>query len=151
MNRKNNFFDECCWFKFNNLGLALSMTLTFYTSLSKGLKLSQKVLRANCYVCRSYREKTGMETFCPSPSRTGLKYIPVYTIENNKESLYQAFSLNRKKIFKFHLRQLKFVVYKWKTKSLKKKKKITSLRWILWKIDGCLRWMQWNTKPTLVR
>ena len=27
------------WFKFNNLGLALGTNLTFYTSLSKGLKL----------------------------------------------------------------------------------------------------------------
>ena len=30
---------ECSWFKFNNLGLALGMSLTFYTSLEKGLKL----------------------------------------------------------------------------------------------------------------
>ena len=95
------------------------MTLTFYTSVSKGLKLSQKVLRANCYVCRSYREKTGSGTFCHSSSRTVLKYMPIYTIQN-KESLHQGFSLNRKKIFKFYLWQLKCFVYKWKAKGLKK-------------------------------
>ena len=27
------------WFKFSNVGLALRMTLTFYTSAGKGLKL----------------------------------------------------------------------------------------------------------------
>ena len=37
--RKTAFFEGWSWFKFNNLGLALGLTLTFYTSLSKGLKL----------------------------------------------------------------------------------------------------------------
>ena len=36
---KNQFFEGCSWFKFNNLGLALDMALKFYTSLVKGLKL----------------------------------------------------------------------------------------------------------------
>ena len=30
MTRKANFFEEYSWFKFNNLGLALGITLTFY-------------------------------------------------------------------------------------------------------------------------
>ena len=37
--QKNNFFEECFWFKFNNLGLALDMALKFYTTVGKGLKL----------------------------------------------------------------------------------------------------------------
>ena len=36
---KNQFFEEYCWFKFNNLGLALVMVLTFYVSVAKELKL----------------------------------------------------------------------------------------------------------------
>ena len=34
-----NFIKGCSWFKFNNLELALRMTLKFYTSAAKGLKL----------------------------------------------------------------------------------------------------------------
>ena len=30
--------EECSWFKYNNLGLAIDMTLKFYTSVAKGLK-----------------------------------------------------------------------------------------------------------------
>ena len=38
--QKNLFlFKGCSWFKFNNLGLALSMSFKFYTSVAKGLKL----------------------------------------------------------------------------------------------------------------
>ena len=37
--QKKQFFEWCSWFKFNNLGLALGMTLKFYTSVTKGLKL----------------------------------------------------------------------------------------------------------------
>ena len=45
LTRKNIFFEECCWFKFNNLGLALGMTYKFYTSVKKEFKLKvRKVL-----------------------------------------------------------------------------------------------------------
>ena len=37
--RKNDSFQGCSWFKFNNLQLALGMALKFYTSVVKGLKL----------------------------------------------------------------------------------------------------------------
>ena len=37
--QKNRLFEGCSWFKFNNLGRALSMTLKLYTSVAKGLKL----------------------------------------------------------------------------------------------------------------
>ena len=53
------------WFKFNNLGMALGMSLKFYANVAKGLKLSksQKVLGANSYVSGSYRGKTGSWAF----------------------------------------------------------------------------------------
>ena len=41
-----NFFEGCIWFKFNNLGLALGMTLKFYTSLKKGFKLKVRKFSA---------------------------------------------------------------------------------------------------------
>ena len=37
--QKNTFFEAWSWFKFSNLGLALGITLKFYTSVSKGSKL----------------------------------------------------------------------------------------------------------------
>ena len=37
--KKNHFFEEWSWFKFNNLGLALCMSFKCYTSVAKGLKL----------------------------------------------------------------------------------------------------------------
>ena len=36
---KKHFVEGCCWFKLNNLGLALGMTLKFETSVAKELKL----------------------------------------------------------------------------------------------------------------
>ena len=56
---KTTFFEVWSWFKFSNLGLALGMTLKLYTNVAKGLIKSQKVLWGKCYVCRSYRGKTG--------------------------------------------------------------------------------------------
>ena len=37
--RKTRFFEEWFWSKFNNLGLALGMTLNLYTSVAKRLIL----------------------------------------------------------------------------------------------------------------
>ena len=37
--KKTIFFDGCCWFKFINFRLALGMTLKFYASVTKRLKL----------------------------------------------------------------------------------------------------------------
>ena len=50
------FFEGCCWCKFNNW-LALGMTLKFYTSVAKGLKLK----------LRSYKGQTGGGAFLPPP------------------------------------------------------------------------------------
>ena len=44
MIKKNNFFEECSWFKFNILGMAGGMVLKFYTSITKGLKLKARKL-----------------------------------------------------------------------------------------------------------
>ena len=60
LTRKKTFFKAWSWFKFNNLRLAMGMTLKFYTSMAKRVETkSQKVLGANSYVYGSYRGKTG--------------------------------------------------------------------------------------------
>ena len=91
--RKTLFFEEWSWFKFNNFGLALGMTLKFYTTVSKGLKLKFRRSRGTkSYACRSYRGKTGMGFFCLSPSWIGLKCHKRYFLwklhENNLEILH---------------------------------------------------------------
>ena len=45
-------------FKFNNLGLALGMSLKFYTTVAQGLKLKVKVLGANSEIRKSDTGKT---------------------------------------------------------------------------------------------
>ena len=58
LTRKANFFEGCCWFKFNNLGLTL-YGLEILHQCGKRVKTkSHKVLGANSYVCRSYSGKT---------------------------------------------------------------------------------------------
>ena len=74
MTRKTNFFEGCCWFKFNNLGLARGMTLIFYTSVSKGLKL--KVSRFRELIPTFVKvtgEKVVVGCFCPTPLWVGLQ------------------------------------------------------------------------------
>ena len=39
LTRRTTFFERWSWFKLTNLGLTLGMTLKFYTSVTKGLKL----------------------------------------------------------------------------------------------------------------
>ena len=57
--QKNHFFEGCSWIKFNNLELALGMALTLHQCDKKVKTKSQKVLRANSYICISYRGKIG--------------------------------------------------------------------------------------------
>ena len=38
LTKKKIFFEGCFWFRFNNVGLAKGTTLTFYTSVGKGIK-----------------------------------------------------------------------------------------------------------------
>ena len=67
------FFEVCSRFnkfKFYNLGLALSITSTFYRSMAKRLQLKvRKFWGGNSYVWRIYKGKTGR----PPPSWIGLK------------------------------------------------------------------------------
>ena len=50
LTRKTAFSEGCAWFKYNNLGLALSTNLKFYTSVAKGLKLkSRKFIEGSPY------------------------------------------------------------------------------------------------------
>ena len=67
--RKTNFFDRCPWFKFNNLGAGTSYGLEILHQYDKRVRTkSQKVLRDNSHVCRSYRGKTRSEgSFLPPP------------------------------------------------------------------------------------
>ena len=39
---KKKLFEGCAWFRLDNLGLPLGMTLIFYTSVAKGLKLKAR-------------------------------------------------------------------------------------------------------------
>ena len=52
-----------CWFKFNNLELALGMALKFCESVAKGLKLNIRKFLGIISVCRSSRGKTGWGCF----------------------------------------------------------------------------------------
>ena len=54
MSRKNIIFDGCSWFKFTRYGLE-----TLHHCGNSVKTKSQKVLGANSYVSRIYREKTG--------------------------------------------------------------------------------------------
>ena len=72
--RKNNFFEGRSWFKFNNLGQALGMALKIYTSVAKMVEAkSQKMFKANSYVCWNYRGKTSGRGLFTPPSKIGLK------------------------------------------------------------------------------
>ena len=42
LTRKTIYFEGRCWFKFNNLRLALGMAFKFYKSVAKGLRLKVK-------------------------------------------------------------------------------------------------------------
>ena len=68
LTRKTTFFERWSWFRFNNLGLSLGMTLKFNTSLSKGLKLK---VRKFWELSPTFVEVTGKKLvgglFVPSP------------------------------------------------------------------------------------
>ena len=86
MTKKTAFFEGCSWFKFNNLGLALSTNLKFYASLSKGLKLKVKMFWE---LILTFVEVTGEKlvrgTFLPSPpSWIGLRKNQAALINREK-------------------------------------------------------------------
>ena len=77
-------FEWSSLWRFNYLELALIIALNFYTGGAKGSKLkSQKVLKANSHVCRSYRGKTGGVAFC-FPSSAGLSLSPARLLTFHK-------------------------------------------------------------------
>ena len=83
--QKNHFFEGCSWIKFNNLELALGMALTLHQCDKKVKTKSQKVLRANSYICISYRVKIGWGClFAPPPplpifNRVKIKQNPKFS------------------------------------------------------------------------
>ena len=68
LTRKTAFFQERSWFRFNNLGLALSTNLKFYASVAKGLNLK---VRKFWGLIPTFVEVTGENLagrpFCPHP------------------------------------------------------------------------------------
>ena len=82
--QKSHFFEGCSWIKFNNLELALGMALTLHQCDKKVKTKSQKVLRANSYICISYRGKIGRGClFAPPPlpifNRVKIKQNPKFS------------------------------------------------------------------------
>ena len=68
MTRKIAFLEGWSWFKFNNLGLALSANLRFCTSVEKGLKLNvSKFWGPNPTFVEVTEEKLVGGPFCPPP------------------------------------------------------------------------------------
>ena len=72
--KKLLFLEEWSWFKFNSLGLALGMTMKFYSSVAKGLKLK---VREFCGQSPTFVEVTGErlvgEPSIPSPSPSWIR------------------------------------------------------------------------------
>ena len=72
MTRKTTFFEGRSWFKLNNLGLALVVTMLCDTSMGKGLKLTVRNFSGlNLTFAEVTREKLVGGIFVP-PSRVGL-------------------------------------------------------------------------------
>ena len=65
--RKTQFFDECFWFRFNNLGLALGTTLKISSCTTNGLRLKvAKFWRLISTFAEYTWGKTGRDLFPPS-------------------------------------------------------------------------------------
>ena len=61
---------ECCWFKFNSLGLTLDMALKFYANVTKGLKLNvRKLWGLTLTFVRVAGEKLVTGPFWPDPEQ----------------------------------------------------------------------------------
>ena len=97
------FRGGCCWFKFNNLELALTMALKFYISVGKGLKLKfKKFWGTNSYVSRSYKGKTVRGPFCsPSPilDRVNVNFFSAISISMKYSKRLLGHSLLKKPCF----------------------------------------------------
>ena len=88
MTRKNNFSEGCCCLKFNNLELALGMTLKFYTSVKKRLRLKvRKLQRLIPTFVEVTRDKLVAGLFAPPQSWIGLRYWK-YGLRYDKQGFY---------------------------------------------------------------
>ena len=68
LTRNITFFEGCPWFKFKNLRLAIGVTLKFYTSVAKELKLkSRKFWRISPTFVEVTGEKVVGGPFCTQP------------------------------------------------------------------------------------
>ena len=80
LTEKTKFFEGSTWFNFNNLGLAVYMTLKF---VSKGLKLKVRIIiffLGGGIVFRDSKRKTGRGAFWCSLSLIGLGVLPYMTL-----------------------------------------------------------------------
>ena len=61
------WFEECSWFKFNNLGMSIGMSLQFYTSVAKGSKLKvREILGLILTFVEVTEEKLAGNLFAPA-------------------------------------------------------------------------------------
>ena len=89
------FFEGWSSFKFNNFGLALGMTLKFYTSVSKGLRLKfEKFWGTYSTVCRSYKGKAGMRSLFDSLSPSSWIGLKVNVNEHQMGSMLFGNGMN---------------------------------------------------------
>ena len=92
MIRKTNFFEGCCWLKFNNLGLALGMALKFYTSVTKRLKLKvRKFLGLIPTFVKVSGEKLVKGAFC----------LPHPPILNRVNTAFRELQITASKLFTY--------------------------------------------------
>ena len=77
--KKKNFFERWSWFKFDNLGIALGMTLKFYTSVAQWFRKFWGLNHKFAEVTRKKLIGRGGVDF-PSPSWIGLRLSPFFIL-----------------------------------------------------------------------
>ena len=103
MTRKTTLFEGCSWFKFNNLGLGLSMAMKFYTSVAHTLKPKIRIfLRKFSTFVEVTWEKLVERPFRPNPSWIRLTEI------TKKEQILQIKPWINKEIYISYGKQIKF-------------------------------------------
>ena len=96
MTRKTYFFEGCSWFKFNNLGQALGITLKFYTSVSKEFK--QKV-RIFWGLIPTFVEITWEKLLGDSPSTPILNMFKVKLAQEARVNQFLIQTVENNEIF----------------------------------------------------
>ena len=74
--QKNHYFEGWSWFKLNNLGWALDVTLKLYISVAKGLKIKGRRFWGLCptFIEVTWEVETGRRLFWP-PHPTPTRFI----------------------------------------------------------------------------